>query len=77
MQLSTIWQLHDHHSGFSAYLFKNLDESLQSVREYIQEEDRDYFRELTYIKFFDRLDFLLLVIFQVGNALVTLFLVKQ
>ncbi|PIC31879.1 hypothetical protein B9Z55_012424 [Caenorhabditis nigoni] len=65
------------YTGEGAYLFRNLDESLQSVREYIQEEDRDYFRELTYIKFFDRLDFLLLVIFQVGNALVTLFLVKQ
>ncbi|CAB16504.2 Ligand-Gated ion Channel [Caenorhabditis elegans] len=66
-----------HYTGEGAYLFKNLDESLQSVREYIQEEDRDYFRELTYVKFFDRLDFLLLFIFQVGNALVTLFLVKQ
>ncbi|EGT34600.1 hypothetical protein CAEBREN_28891 [Caenorhabditis brenneri] len=65
------------YTGEGAYLFKNLDESLQSVREYIQEEDRDYFRELTYIKFFDRLDFLLLVIFQVGNALVTLFLVNK
>ncbi|CAI2352360.1 unnamed protein product [Caenorhabditis sp. 36 PRJEB53466] len=65
------------YTGEGAQLFRNLDESLTSIREYIKEEDRDYFRELTYVKFFDRLDLILLVIFQVGNALVTLFLVKQ
>ncbi|CAI5448309.1 unnamed protein product [Caenorhabditis angaria] len=62
-------------TGENAHLVQNLDDALTSVRDFIKEEDRDLFRELTWIKFFDRLDFLLLIIFQVGNALVTMFLV--
>ncbi|CAB3409585.1 unnamed protein product [Caenorhabditis bovis] len=65
------------YSGEGANFIRNLDESLTSIREYLNEEERDFHRELTWMKFFDRLDLLLLAIFQIANVLVTVFLVKN
>ncbi|CAD6187974.1 unnamed protein product [Caenorhabditis auriculariae] len=61
------------YTGECASLVRELDVSLTSMREYLEEEERDKQRELAWMKVFDRVDFVLLVVFQIGNVLVTYF----
>lgn len=46
--------------------------SLRSLVAYIEDEDIDRLREIAWLKLFDRIDFLLLVVFLIGNCIVTI-----
>ncbi|XGW17991.1 hypothetical protein V3C99_002527 [Haemonchus contortus] len=45
--------------------------SLRSLLDYIHEEEVDQLREIAWLKLFDRLDFLLLIVFLIINCIVT------
>ncbi|RCN38012.1 Neurotransmitter-gated ion-channel ligand binding domain protein [Ancylostoma caninum] len=46
--------------------------SLRSLLSYLDEEEVDRLRELAWLKLFDRLDFVLLIVFLIGNCIVTI-----
>ncbi|KHJ87536.1 hypothetical protein OESDEN_12688 [Oesophagostomum dentatum] len=51
--------------------------SLLTLLDYLDEEEVDRLRELAWLKLFDRLDFILLVAFLIGNCIVTILVCKH
>ncbi|CAI4230730.1 unnamed protein product [Auanema sp. JU1783] len=61
-------------TGEGSEFFSKLNTTLTGITSCITEERMNRNRELAWLKFFDRLDTLLLLIFQASNALVTFFI---